>query len=60
MRRSIVASRDLPPGTKLGPEHLALKRPGTGLEPRQLDAVAGRTLATAVSKDESLTPDHLI
>jgi sialic acid synthase SpsE len=44
-RRSVVAARDLPRGTFLRREDLALKRPGGGLDPaRVTDLVGHRTL----------------
>ena len=41
-RRSIVARVDIPWGTTITEEMLAVKRPGTGLEPKYLDMVIGR------------------
>jgi N-acetylneuraminate synthase len=57
--RSLVAARDLPGGTVIEPGHLAIKKPGTGLPPEQLDAVVGRTLKRAVSRDHVLTADDI-
>jgi len=45
-RKSIVAARDLPAGTVLSLEMLAMRRPGTGLSPAMFPQVLGRkTLA---------------
>ena len=57
--RSLVAASDLPAGTVLTREHLAIKKPGTGLPPAQLDATIGRTLARAVTRDQVLTGEDL-
>jgi len=57
--RSLVAAGDLPAGTVLTREHLAIKKPGTGLPPEQLDATIGRTLARAVTRDQVLTGEDL-
>jgi N-acetylneuraminate synthase len=57
--RSLVAARDLPGGTVLERGHLAIKNPGTGLPPEQLDAVVGRTLKRAVTRDHVLTADDI-
>lgn len=59
MRRSIVAAADLPAGTELGYEHLAFKRPGTGLSPKYIDQVVGQRLQVALKADDQLQLDHL-
>jgi N-acetylneuraminate synthase/N,N'-diacetyllegionaminate synthase len=56
-RRSIVAASALPAGTVLAAEHLALKRPGTGLPPARLASLVGRVLRRDVAADELLTED---
>ncbi|HEU4369326.1 MAG TPA: N-acetylneuraminate synthase [Methylomirabilota bacterium] len=53
-RRSLVAARALPPGHRLGREDVAVKRPGTGIPPGELERVLGRRLARAVGADELL------
>jgi N-acetylneuraminate synthase/N,N'-diacetyllegionaminate synthase len=53
-RRSLVAARALPAGHRLTRGDVAIKRPGTGLAPADLEAVVGRTLARAVGADELL------
>ena len=52
--KSLVAARDLPAGRVLTAEDLVAKRPGNGLGPALLDAVIGRRLRRALSKDEQL------
>jgi N,N'-diacetyllegionaminate synthase len=42
--RSVALQTDLPAGTVLRPEHLGLKKPGTGIPPARLDQVLGRRL----------------
>ena len=59
MRRSIVAAADLLAGTELGYEHLAFKRPGTGLSPKYIDQVVGRRLQVALKVDDQLQLEHL-
>ena len=59
MRRSIVATRDLPAGTVLQPGDLGAKRPGTGLPPEQLDTLPGRTLKNAVKADSLILGSDL-
>jgi len=58
MRRSIVARRALQAGTVLLTEHLALKRPGTGMDQREVEDLIGKILAVAVDEDEQIRPDH--
>ena len=52
--KSIVAARDLPVGTLLRREDLALKKPGNGLPAAALEAVVGRRLARALARDEQV------
>ena len=59
MRRSIVATYDLSAGTILEAEHLLLKRPGTGLDPRQLESIIGKRLIVAIKEDEQIQPEYL-
>jgi N,N'-diacetyllegionaminate synthase len=42
-RRSIVAARDIDAGTVITPGEIAFMRPGTGLPPRMVDEVLGKT-----------------
>ncbi len=49
--KSIVARFDLPAGTLLAPEHLTLKKPGTGLPEEKLPLVLNRRLKHQVKAD---------
>ncbi len=53
--RSLVARQALPAGTVLTRDHLAIKKPGTGLSPERLGDVVGRRLTRAVDTDQVLT-----
>jgi sialic acid synthase len=55
MAKKLVAARDLPAGHVLRHEDIAMKSPGDGLPPYELDRVVGRTLRHPVSTDTSLT-----
>ena len=57
--RSLVASADLPAGTVLAREHVAIKKPGTGLSPDRLDEIVGRRLARAVTTDQVLAAEDI-
>ncbi|MFQ6131335.1 MAG: N-acetylneuraminate synthase family protein [Armatimonadota bacterium] len=50
-RRSIVAAVDIPAGTKLEPEHLIMKRPGTGISPAEIGKVLGRVTTSPIAED---------
>ncbi|MDP6491696.1 MAG: N-acetylneuraminate synthase family protein [Kiritimatiellia bacterium] len=57
--KSIVAASDLAAGTTLSLGDMAFKKPGTGIPAAEADAVAGRKLRRAVSRDEQLKRDDL-
>lgn len=59
-RRSIVAKRDLPEGTKLAIDDIDFKRPGTGIPPDQIGSVAGRTLKSDVQADTLLSYNQFV
>jgi N-acetylneuraminate synthase/sialic acid synthase len=55
MAKKLVAARDLPAGHTLTADDVALKSPGDGLPPYELDRLVGRTLRHPVRHDTSLT-----
>jgi len=57
--RSLVARQALPAGTVLTRDHLAIKKPGTGLSPDRLDEVIGRRLRRPVQADQVLVADDI-
>jgi len=59
VRKSLVATRDLPAGTRLTREMIEIKRPQGGVEPGDLPHVLGRSLRAAVGEDMPITWDHL-
>ena len=52
--KSVVARMDLPAGTLLVGEHLAVRKPGTGIPPAALPRVIGRRLKRAVRVNDLL------
>lgn len=57
--KSVVARRDLPAGTVLREEHLALKKPGTGIPAVKLKELLDRTLKRPLAADTLLAEDDL-
>ncbi len=53
--KSVVAAAALPAGTVLQQEHLAVKKPGTGIPANELPTLIGRRLTRALSADDVLT-----
>jgi len=58
-RRSVVASHDIPKGTIITREMLAVKRPGTGIEPKCLDIVIGKKSKKDILADTVLNWDMI-
>jgi N,N'-diacetyllegionaminate synthase len=58
-RRSIVAARPLAAGEILGPDSLAVKRPGDGLPPSRLSTLIGARLRRALRADEQVRESDL-
>lgn len=58
-RRSIVLDADVSSGTVLTEAMLTYKRPGTGVSPRDWDAVIGRRVARDLERDHVLQWDDL-
>lgn len=50
-RKSLVAAQDIPAGTALSAELIAIKRPGTGLPPAMLSHLMGRCVRVDVPRD---------
>ncbi len=57
--KSVVARFDLPSGTVLQDEHLALKKPGTGIPASRLVSLIGTRLVRAVRADELIRESDL-
>jgi N,N'-diacetyllegionaminate synthase len=53
-RRSLVATENIPAGTVIEREMVAVKRPGTGLPPAMLNAIVGRTALVDIGSGSML------
>jgi N,N'-diacetyllegionaminate synthase len=51
-RRSVVAVKDIPEDTVITREMLAIKRPGTGIEPKKIDTVIGKETKRYIKSGE--------
>jgi len=56
-RRSLVAASDIPAGALISNEHIAIKRPGTGLPPVMISHLIGRKVRQAIKADTLLELD---
>lgn len=56
-RRSLVAAYDIPAATILTKQHIAIKRPGTGLPPSMREYLMGRRTRAIIPADTLLTLD---
>lgn len=57
--KSVVAREDLPAGLVLGEEHLAVKKPGTGIPASRLPHLLGARLKRGLKADERLREEDL-
>jgi N,N'-diacetyllegionaminate synthase len=57
--KSVVTRSALPAGTVLVPEHLAAKKPGTGIPAARMADVVGSRLTRGVAADEVLQPSDI-
>ena len=59
MGKSLVAARDIPAGAVLRKADIAMKSPGTGLDPSHFDAFLGKRTSRAIKEDDFLSFDTL-
>jgi N,N'-diacetyllegionaminate synthase len=57
VRKSIVAAKKIAPGSIISEDMLMMKRPGTGIEPRHLQNLIGKTATGIIKKDTVITWD---
>ncbi|KXB37737.1 N-acetylneuraminate synthase family protein [Aerococcus christensenii] len=58
-RRSIVLTQDVKAGTALTREMLTFKRPGTGIAPKRINEIIGKTVKEDLPEDTTLMDDML-
>ncbi|MFC1874505.1 N-acetylneuraminate synthase family protein, partial [Chloroflexota bacterium] len=58
-RRSLFAKVDIPEGTTITEDMLAVLRPGIGLKPKYLDSVVGRKARLSIKAHEPITWDRV-
>ena len=59
MGKQLVAARDIPAGHAFRREDIAIKSPGGGLQPYEIDKVIGRTTRASLKADEAITFEAL-
>lgn len=57
MRRSLTASIDIPKGTVFNKEVIEIKRPATGIHPKDIEKVIGHNALVDIQKDEAIQWD---
>jgi len=58
-RRSLVAAKDINRDETISRDHIAIKRPGTGISPTMLEVVVGRKAKKDISRDGILEWDMI-
>ena len=59
VRKSLVASENIPAGTILTRELIEIKRPGNGLRPNKFNAIIGKKTKKIILKDKPIKMNHL-
>jgi sialic acid synthase SpsE len=54
-RKSVVAAKEIKRGEKLTARNITLKRPGSGIQPRDVEKVYGRRAKTHFKSDQVIT-----
>ena len=59
VRKSIVAAKEISQGSKISEKMLAVKRPGTGIEPKYVEKLVGKKARSGIKKDAVITWEML-
>lgn len=60
MAKKLVAARDLPAGTVIGPADVVMKTPNDGLSPLHYDELIGCRLKSSMKADDSFTLENAV
>jgi sialic acid synthase len=60
MGKGLLAARDLPAGHRLTYRDIAIKSPGQGLQPYEIDRLVGKTLRTPLAVDTPILLESLL
>ncbi len=58
-RKSVIARSEIQAGELIGGQHIIIKRPATGIEPKLSHLVVGKRAKTTIRKDEAITWEKL-
>ena len=53
-RRSIISTQDIPKGTKITRDMISIRRPGTGILPKHIDRVIGKTAKSTIQAESPI------
>jgi sialic acid synthase SpsE len=59
VRKSLVAAIEIPKDSKITQEMIGIKRPGTGIAPKNLMSVIGKRAKIDIQKDSLITWDAI-
>ena len=59
IRKTIVAKRDIPKGTKITKEMLTVKRSNGALEPKEIKNIIGKTSLVDIEKDQAFKLEYI-
>lgn len=59
LRKSVVTKTKIEKGQKLTADMLAIKRPGTGIQPADFYKVIGKTARRDIGSDQVLSPEDI-
>ena len=59
VRKSIIAKTNIPKGTIITKNMLVIKRPGTGIEPKDINKVIGKRIKKDIEKDNIIKWDNI-
>ena len=58
-RRSLTSTADIPKGEKISKDKIMILRPGTGIAPKYIDFVVGKTAGKDIKKNQTINWDSI-